>query len=288
MPSAGRLPCAARPCVTTSTQEKPLCVMATAMPVGSGITASSATHRFARTSAPRLAYSSSATAATITRPAPRRGPCSHRSAATIMAARPPFMSCAPRPYRRRSRRSGENGVVMPSTPTVSVWPQSIRVGPGAAPSAIATTFGLPAATSSTSTSKPACRRYVASQSAIAASPAAPGTSDGFTESMATSSRVSASGSITRIRLDYAEDSIRRLRRFRRFVSMPGRRLSLIGDGREAADVAGIFSSVSRKTTRFALDHSRKKNLRHRRNLRMNAPRNPAQIPAQSLTRTNRR
>src|SRR4029079_12072003 len=84
--------------------------------------------------------------------------------------------------------SGAKGAAMPSTPTVSVWPQSIRVGPSPAPSAIATTLTRPGAISSTRTSKPARRIHCPMHCAIAASPAPPSTSEGFTESIATSSR----------------------------------------------------------------------------------------------------
>ena len=53
-------------------------------------------------------------------------------AASIIAATPPFMSCEPRPYSRPSRSTGSNGAAIPSTPTVSMWPQSISERSGRA------------------------------------------------------------------------------------------------------------------------------------------------------------
>ena len=96
-PSAGRLPWAARPRVSTSTHSNPLWHVAMRRSVGSVTTAPSAAWSRTRASAPRLACSSSATAATTSRPAanpPRRA---RRAAASIIAATPLFMSWAPRP-----------------------------------------------------------------------------------------------------------------------------------------------------------------------------------------------
>ncbi len=240
MPSAGRLPCAARPWVTTSTHEKPLWVIATAMPVGSGITASSATHRFAEHLGAQACvllvgdrgddHPSGSVTRALQPPRRRRPP-----------SPPGRPSCPARRGRRGVRRAGsaKTARVMPSTPTVSVWPHSIRVGPGAAPSATATTLGRPGATSSHVDVEARPPQIVASQSAIAASPAAPGTSDGFTESMATSSRVSASGSIARIAW-ITRRSIRRLRRCadhaagaRRVAAAVGRRRAALAASSDA-------------------------------------------------------
>ena len=44
---------------------------------------------------------------------------------------------------------------MPSTPTVSRWPQNISDGPGARPSSTPMTFGRPGAASCSTTSSPA-------------------------------------------------------------------------------------------------------------------------------------
>jgi hypothetical protein len=81
-----------------------------------------------------------------------------------------------------------NGSVIPTTPTVSVWPQNISVRPFVRPSSTPTTFGRPGATDSTTTSSPLFRISAATRSAIAASPGAPSTSVGFTELIATKSR----------------------------------------------------------------------------------------------------
>ena len=77
---------------------------------------------------------------------------------------------------------------MPATPTVSTCPHSISDRPGARPSSVATTLGRPGATSCTSTGTPIASNSCTSRRAIAASPAAPGTSVGLTESIATRSR----------------------------------------------------------------------------------------------------
>ena len=80
-PSRGRLPCAARPFVSTSNHAKPLWPIAIWRSVGSVTTAPSARHRVTSASAPILAYSSSTTAATISRPASR--PASATSARRV-------------------------------------------------------------------------------------------------------------------------------------------------------------------------------------------------------------
>src|ERR1051326_580769 len=87
---------------------------------------------------------------------------------------------------------------MPATPTVSVCPQKISDRPRARPSRTPTTFGRPGATSSIETSRPIRRRCAAMAAAICCSPAAPGTSVGLTESIATRSRSSAMHGSTRV------------------------------------------------------------------------------------------
>ena len=67
-PSSGRLPCAARPCATISTQANPLWPTASCKSVGSVTMAMSARHSRTSASAPMLRYSSSTTAATTSRP----------------------------------------------------------------------------------------------------------------------------------------------------------------------------------------------------------------------------
>ena len=78
-----------------------------------------------------LAYSSSTTAATISRP--RAKPALAHDAARRRSSprRRPSCPATPRPYSRPSRTTGANGALMPSTPTVSMWPQNISDGPGA-------------------------------------------------------------------------------------------------------------------------------------------------------------
>ena len=159
--------------------------------VGSATTAASAVQSFTAASAPRLAYSSSATMATMTRPRRPAVDAASRRAAPRIAATPPFMSCAPRPKSLPSRRTGSKGAAMPSTPTVSLCPQSMRAGPPRAPSMTPKTFGRPGAAGATRTSSAEARISAAIRSAIAPSPAPPGTSEGFTESIATRSRSSS-------------------------------------------------------------------------------------------------
>src|SRR3954454_24966260 len=80
---------------------------------------------------------------------------------------------------------------MPSTCTVSRWPQSSSVRPPPLPRARTITLGRPGVASSSSDSSPCSRAHPATYVAISCSPAPPSTSDGLTESMATSSEVSA-------------------------------------------------------------------------------------------------
>ena len=188
-PSAGREPCAARPVVSSSAHTNPLCATHTRSAVGSVTIAASALQRLSTDRVPMLAYSSSATAATITSPA--RSSEASRFAAIMHAATPAFMSYPPRAYRRPSRTTGSKGRSMPSTPTVSRWPFSISVRPPPLPRATPTTLGRPGAASSISTSSPASRIHAATYDATSPSPAPPGTRSGFTESIATSADTSS-------------------------------------------------------------------------------------------------
>src|SRR3954471_454569 len=81
---------------------------------------------------------------------------------------------------------GACGSVMPSTLTVSVCPQSISVRPPPVPRARISTLGRPGVSSRRSASSPASRAQPSTRVAISLSPAPPVTSDGFTESTATS------------------------------------------------------------------------------------------------------
>jgi hypothetical protein len=88
---------------------------------------------------------------------------------------------------------------MPATPTVSMCPHNINARPGARPRKVPTTFGRPGATSVTSTESPMDINSAAMRRAMSASPRAPGTSDGLTESIATRSRSSVNvGSSTSV------------------------------------------------------------------------------------------
>ena len=89
-PSAGREPCAARPSVSISAHTKPLWATHTRSPVGSVTIAASARRLLSTDCTPMLAYSSSATAVTIT--SPERSSAASRLAASMQAARLPFMS----------------------------------------------------------------------------------------------------------------------------------------------------------------------------------------------------
>ena len=99
--------------------------------------------------------SSSATAATITSPRrPRPTAC---RPASMIAARLPFMSSAPRPYRRSLSTRGEKGASIPAVPDrVQVRVQEQRPAAAGAARDAPTTLGRPGTGSSTSTSRPAC------------------------------------------------------------------------------------------------------------------------------------
>ena len=185
-PRSGRDPCAATPVVSISSHRNPLCATHTCRPVGSVTIAASAQSPAAIASLPRLAYSSSHTPVTIT--SPRRPAPATRAAASMIAARPPFMSYPPLPYRRPASIRGENGSAIPSTPTTSMcaFRSSERPSrPPPVPTARAITFGRPGAASCTETSSPARSSHPAANAATCASPAPPGTRSGLIESMAT-------------------------------------------------------------------------------------------------------
>jgi hypothetical protein len=94
-PRSQRLPCAARPSVRTSIHAKPLWAVMSFPSLPSVRTHPSARWRRTKSSAPRLAYSSSQTSAR--RSVPRGGASESACAAARIAATPPFMSKAPRP-----------------------------------------------------------------------------------------------------------------------------------------------------------------------------------------------
>ena len=198
-PSRKRLPCAARPWVTISAQTNPLCATPTSRLVCSSTSAASGRQRsISRQIAcvPMLAYSSSTTKVATSRPgkSPARATS---SSSVIMAASAFFMSLEPRPWSRPSSRRGAKGAFIPTTPTVSVWPLSIRVRPGPSPT-LAITLGRPPPASCSSTMIPSVRRSRAAiASAIFRSPSAPGTRSGLIDGMRISS---ASASVNRSRV----------------------------------------------------------------------------------------
>ncbi len=117
-PRSGREPCAATPELSTLSHRNPLWATHTSSAVGSVTMAASAHTVAASASLPMLAYSSSQTPVTIT--SPRSPAAASRAPASMIAARPPFMSNPPLPYRRPPSIRGENGSAMPSTPTTSM------------------------------------------------------------------------------------------------------------------------------------------------------------------------
>src|SRR2546421_1634251 len=189
-PWSAREPCAATPCVSTSSQTNPLCARQRLSSVGS-VTMPKSAWNFSRTAnVPRLATSSSATAVTMRSPFNRSVAASR--AVTMIAARLAFMSQAPRPYTRPSRTTGENGSAIPPAPTVSMCALSIRLRPPPVPCSTPTTLGRPGIGSTISTSRPASPSHDETNFAIAVSPLPDATRSGFTDSMATSSAISDS------------------------------------------------------------------------------------------------
>ncbi len=195
MPRCGRDPCAARPIVSISKQTNPRCATATCSSVGSVTIAASARTLWAIASVPTLANSSSATAVRTTSPrSPRRAACAE---ASMQAARLPFMSYDPRPWRRPPSSLPASGSVIPATPTVSVCALRISVRPPPLPRATAVTLGRPGAGSVRDVSSPARSHHSATNRATPASPDPPGTTSGLIDSMATSCAASSATSLTR-------------------------------------------------------------------------------------------
>ncbi len=161
-PRWGREPCAACPVTSISSHTNPLWATASSISVGSVTIAASALRDSSASRTPMLACSSSATAATTTSPASPSAAASRH--ATSAAATPAFMSYAPRPCRRSPSMRGECGSSIPSTPTVSMCPQSSSVRPPPLPRLRTITLGRPSAASSHSDSSPAS----AAQSAMKA------------------------------------------------------------------------------------------------------------------------
>ena len=187
-PSRGRLPCAARPRVSTSNHAKPLWPTAICeigrLGHDRAVGAPARDQRVGADARVLLVHDrrddqpSGVEAALGRRPAPRRS--SRR--------RPP--SCPASRGRKDGRRARPDRTARSSLPR-----RRCRCGRRASASAPAGALRARrshsiarAATGCISTSSPRRRRCAAIASAISVSPAAPGTSDGFTELMATSSR----------------------------------------------------------------------------------------------------
>ena len=183
IPLRGVPPWAARPVNSTSSHSRPLWPRQGRLPVGSPTTAASGTVARApdpappaiqpatRCSAPSPAISSSTTAARVTDPALRASRRRRATSAAAIAANAPFMSTAPRPWRRPSRTSPEKPT--PGSPalsgTVSVCPQSRRRRPGSPPARVQSRLGRPGSTSISSAVRPCSARYSPSARATASS-----------------------------------------------------------------------------------------------------------------------
>ena len=147
-PSSGRLPCAARPRVTISSQAKPLWPIATARSVGS-VTIAASARQLAdqRLGAEALVLLVDDGGDDEPAARPRSAPA--RPAAAIIAATPPFMSCAPRPYSRPSLdRAARTDRPCPRRRRCRGGRRTSRDGPGSRPSSTPMTFGRPGRTSS--------------------------------------------------------------------------------------------------------------------------------------------
>ena len=182
-PCSGSAPAASTPWLSISYQAKPPCSVTTSRPVHSTRMQASGRCRAGSASAPALSHSSSITPASSRSPRRRAPPASSASAARSIAAKPDFMSAAPRPYMRPSRTTGSNASG-PQGPTTSRWPSSIRLGPSPEPGSRPTTLGRPGSTSHTSTSMPRPSRRRANHAANAPSPGPPAR-PGFVLSMRT-------------------------------------------------------------------------------------------------------
>ena len=126
-PCSGSAPAASTPWLSTSYQAKPPCSVTTSRPVHSTRMQASGRCRAGSASAPALSHSSSITPASRRSPRRRAPPASSASAARSIAAKPDFMSAAPRPYMRPSRTTGSNASG-PHGPTTSRCPSSIEAG----------------------------------------------------------------------------------------------------------------------------------------------------------------
>src|ERR1017187_42173 len=211
-------PWAARPSAVILTRRTPLAAETTLRFVGSNATAKSASSPpLHRNSAPRLPCSSPAVATTLhlTFVSRRSRDRDHSASAEKRAAVGPFVSHAPRPYRRPSLAETRNaGTVIPSTPTVSMWGAKTTVFFALLiVSNTARTLGRPRPRLRISTSAPNPSRYSATQAAIRASPGLvpPESASGCTLGSETSSERMLLGSLgfTAVPRGYAWSRARR-------------------------------------------------------------------------------
>ena len=171
-PSRGRLPCAARPCVST---RDPLKALVRDRDVETGrLGDDGASARHGRPAPRRRCWRALRRRRRDDQPAGARPPPSAitRARQSSRRRRP---SCPARRGRRAGRREspGRTGRAMPATPTVSVWPQNISERPGARPSSTPTTFGRPGRDLG-SRRRDRSRELAAIRRATSASPRAPG------------------------------------------------------------------------------------------------------------------
>ena len=181
-PSRGRLPCAARPRVSTSSHAKPLCATPICRSVGSVTTAG--------VGAPRRAPARRRRCWRTPRPPPPRRSAVRREARSAGRRAPRRSSPRRRPScpatrarttgRRRSR--GSNGAVHAvDADGVDVAAEHQRAAGRAARRARRSRWAARARPPARAPRGPAARMCAATASAAACSPAAPGTSDGLTE-----------------------------------------------------------------------------------------------------------
>ena len=187
-PRCGREPWAARPVTSISAHTKPLWATTTSSSVGSVTTAASARTAASASCTPRLACSSSATAATTTSPAraAARGlPAGEQRGGdaglhVVGAAAVQAVAVDARRVRRGHALDADG---------VEVRAQQQRAAAARAACADDARWGDRAWPRGRSVSRPASRAQPATKPAICDSPAPPGTSEGLTESMATSREV---------------------------------------------------------------------------------------------------
>ena len=185
IPRSGRDPCAARPSVSTSNATNPLCAIATTSSVGSATIAASRSSggrglpcRRCRPPRRRPRVDDDVAAQAV---ASRRGADQHdRGERALHVAGAAPVQAAVVLHR------GEGALHPRDADGVHVRVEQERGSAARAPRDRRRRSAVPARPRSRSTSSPACRSQPATNAAISASPAPPGTRSGFVESMATS------------------------------------------------------------------------------------------------------